>query len=110
VLSDLHGFKRLGERVMALTFERQVAQVHVRVALLNRFTQLGRPTTVPVVAIAWLRLGLGSSRAAFDLCNKVVPTSIFSVQFGFGIARSFDQDSLPRFSGTQGQCRPHLSA
>ena len=27
--------KRLGERVMARTFERQVAQLHVRVALLN---------------------------------------------------------------------------
>jgi hypothetical protein len=48
----MHCFKRLGERVMARTFERQVAQVHVRVALLNRFTQLGRPATVPVVAMA----------------------------------------------------------
>jgi hypothetical protein len=36
----------------ALTFERQVVELHVRVALLNRFTQLGRPTTVPVVAMA----------------------------------------------------------
>lgn len=44
-------FKRLGERVMARTFERQVAELHVRVALLNRFTQLGRPTTVPVAAV-----------------------------------------------------------
>ena len=34
------------------TFERQVAELHLRVALLNRFTQLGRPTTVPVVAMA----------------------------------------------------------
>ena len=42
----------------------------MRVALLNRFTQLGRPTTVPVAAMALLRLGLGSSRSAFDLCNK----------------------------------------
>ena len=45
-------FKRLGERVMARTFERQVVELHVRVALLNRLTQLGRPTTVPVVAMA----------------------------------------------------------
>ena len=66
----MHGFKRLGERVMARTFERQVVALHVRVALLNRFTQLGRPTTVPVAAVVWLRLGLGSSRSAFDLCNK----------------------------------------
>ncbi len=68
----MHGFKRLGERVMARTFERQVAELHVQVALLNRFTQLGRPITVPVVAMAQLRLGLGSSRFVFDLCNKAV--------------------------------------
>jgi hypothetical protein len=46
------GFKRLGDRVMARTFERQVVALHVRVALLNRFTQLGRPTTVSVAAMA----------------------------------------------------------
>jgi hypothetical protein len=68
----MHCFKRLGERVMARTFERQVVELHVRVARLNRFTQLGRPTTVPVAAMASLRLGLGSSRAAFDLCNKII--------------------------------------
>jgi hypothetical protein len=39
------------ERVMARTFERQVVELHVRVALLNRFTQFERSTTVPVVAM-----------------------------------------------------------
>ncbi len=52
VETKMHGFKRLGERVMARTFERQVVELHVRVALLNRFTQLGRPTTVSVAATA----------------------------------------------------------
>lgn len=52
VETKMHCFKRLGERVMARTFERQVVELHVRVALLNRFTQLGRPTTVPVAAMA----------------------------------------------------------
>ena len=52
VETKMHCFKRLGERVMARTFERQVVELHVRVALLNRFTQLGRPTTVPVLAMA----------------------------------------------------------
>jgi hypothetical protein len=33
---------------MARAFERQVVELHVRVDLLNRFTQLGRPTTVAV--------------------------------------------------------------
>jgi hypothetical protein len=52
VETKMHGFKRLGERIMERMFERQVAQVPVRTALLNRFTQLGRPTTVPVLAMA----------------------------------------------------------
>ena len=42
----MHCFKRQGERVMARTFERQVVERHVRVAWLNRFSQLGRPVTV----------------------------------------------------------------
>ena len=44
--------KRLGQRVTARTFERQVVELHVRVALLNRFSQIGRPRTVPVAAVA----------------------------------------------------------
>jgi hypothetical protein len=76
---DAHGFKRLGERVMARTFERQVVELYVRVALLNRFTQLGRPTTLPVLAMAQLRLGLGSSRAVFDLCNQAVCSKIITL-------------------------------
>ena len=50
VETKMHCFKRLGERVMARTFDRQAVQLHIRVALLNRFSQLGRPQTVPVVA------------------------------------------------------------
>ena len=52
VQTKLHCFKRLGERVTTRTFERQVTELQKRVALLNRFTQLGRPTTVPVAAMA----------------------------------------------------------
>lgn len=37
----MHCFKRLGARVMARTFERQATALKVRVALLNRFMQLG---------------------------------------------------------------------
>ena len=40
--------KRLGERVMSRTFERQVNELHIRVAILNRFTELGCPQTVAV--------------------------------------------------------------
>jgi len=45
----MHCFKRLGERVMARTFERQVTELNIRVGLLNRFTLFGLPVTVPVV-------------------------------------------------------------
>lgn len=41
-------FKRLGERVMARDFDRQVTELQVRASILNRFTRLGTPTTVRV--------------------------------------------------------------
>ena len=41
-------FKRLGEKVMARTFERQVAELNIRASILNRFTELGTPETVAV--------------------------------------------------------------
>ena len=50
--TKMHRLKRLGERVTARTFERQVVELHVRVAVLNRFSQIGRPQTVPVGAVA----------------------------------------------------------
>ena len=42
-------FKLLGERVTARDFDRQVAELQVRAAVLNRFTRLGTPVTVPVL-------------------------------------------------------------
>ena len=41
-------FKRLGERVMARDFERQVTELQVRVSILKRFTQFGTPETMRV--------------------------------------------------------------
>jgi hypothetical protein len=41
-------FKLLGKRVMARDFDRQVAELQVRAAILNRFTGLGTLTTVAV--------------------------------------------------------------
>ncbi len=49
LLVDSTGIKLLGERVMARDFDRQVAELQVRAAVLNRFTQLGTPVTVPVL-------------------------------------------------------------
>ena len=48
VETKMNCIKRLGERVMSRTFERQVNELHIRAAILNRFTELGRPQTVTV--------------------------------------------------------------
>ncbi len=49
VETKMRCFKLLGERVMARDFDRQVAELQIRAALLNRFTQLGTPQTVRVL-------------------------------------------------------------
>lgn len=46
VETKMRCFKLLGERIMARDFDRQVAELQIRAALLNRFTQLGTPVTV----------------------------------------------------------------
>ena len=48
VETKMNCIKRLGERVMARSFERQVNELHIRAAILNRFTELGRPQTAAV--------------------------------------------------------------
>lgn len=48
VETKMHCFKRLGERVQARTFKRQVVELHVRASILNRFSEIGRPQTVAV--------------------------------------------------------------
>jgi hypothetical protein len=46
VETKMRCFKLLGERVRARIFDSQVAELQIRAALLNRFTQLGTPITV----------------------------------------------------------------
>jgi len=48
VETKMRCFKLLGERVMARTFARQVVELQVRAAVLNRFTHLGNPVTQAV--------------------------------------------------------------
>ncbi len=48
VETKMRCFKLLGERVMARDFYRQVVELQVRAAILNRFTYLGTPDTVRV--------------------------------------------------------------
>lgn len=48
VETKMNCIKRLGERVMARSFESQVNELHIRAAILNRCTELGRPQTAAV--------------------------------------------------------------
>ena len=48
VESKMHCIKLLGQSLMARDFDRQVAEIQVRVAVLNRYTALGIPVTEPV--------------------------------------------------------------
>ena len=45
VETKMHCIKLLGEKLSTRTFESQVNEIHARVAVLNRFTELGRPLT-----------------------------------------------------------------
>ncbi len=46
-LADI-GMKLLGQRLMARDFDRQVAEVQVRIAIMNGYTALGIPVTKTV--------------------------------------------------------------
>jgi Transposase DDE domain len=46
--TKMHCVKLLGQRLMARDFDRQVAEIHVRVAVLNGYTTLGTPVTEAV--------------------------------------------------------------
>jgi len=48
VETKMQCLKRLGQCLMALTFERQAAEVQVRIAVLNGYTALGIPVTQAV--------------------------------------------------------------
>ncbi|AHD02117.1 transposase ISSpo9 [Leisingera methylohalidivorans DSM 14336] len=42
----MHCIKLLGQSLMALDFDRQVAEIQVPIAVLNRYTALGIPDTL----------------------------------------------------------------
>jgi Transposase DDE domain len=45
VETKMHCIKLLGDKLSARNFESQVNEIHARVAVLNKFTELGRPHT-----------------------------------------------------------------
>ena len=48
VETKMHCLKLMGQSLMARDFDRQVAEVQIRIAVLNRYTALGIPITAPV--------------------------------------------------------------
>ena len=44
----MHCVKLLGQRLMARGFDRQVAEVQIRIAVMNGYTALGIPITEAV--------------------------------------------------------------
>lgn len=48
VETKMHCLKLMGQSLMARDFDRQVAEIQIRVAVLNRYTALGIPVTEPV--------------------------------------------------------------
>ena len=46
--TKMNCMKLLGQRLMSQDFDRQTAELQVRIAILNRFTALGIPVTQPV--------------------------------------------------------------
>ena len=45
VETKMHCIKLLGDKLSARSFQSQVNEIHTRVAVLNKFTELGRPFT-----------------------------------------------------------------
>ena len=45
VETNMHCIKLLGAKLSARSFDSQVNEIHARVTVLNRFTELGRPLT-----------------------------------------------------------------
>ncbi|SFT17094.1 hypothetical protein SAMN04488040_0031, partial [Sulfitobacter marinus] len=48
VETKMHCLKLMGQSLMARNFDRQVAEIQIRIAVLNRYSALGIPVTEPV--------------------------------------------------------------
>lgn len=59
VETKMHCVKLLGQSLTARDFDRQVAELQLRIAVLNRYTALGIPVTEPVGKVC---LGKGDVR------------------------------------------------
>jgi hypothetical protein len=68
VETRMHGVKLLGQRLLARDFDRQVAELQVRIAVLNGYTALGIRVTE---AVGQVCPGKGEPRPSVNLCNRV---------------------------------------
>ena len=59
--TKMHCFKLLGERVASRTFDRQITELKLSAAVLNRFSKIGAPNTVRV---AWQQAEEAASYSA----------------------------------------------
>lgn len=66
----MHCVKLLGQRLMARDFDRQVAELQVRIAVLNGYTALGIPG---MEAVGYVRPEKGEPRPSPDLRNRAIP-------------------------------------
>ena len=69
----MHYMKLLGQSLMARDFERQVAEIQIRIAVLNRYNALGIPVTEPTaqcISNAWKRWPVGDYLYPSDACNS----------------------------------------
>ena len=48
VETKIHCLKLMGQSLMTRDFDRQVAEIKIRIAVLNRYTALGIPVIEPV--------------------------------------------------------------
>lgn len=64
----MHCMKLLGQKLMARDPDRQIAELQLRVAVMNGFTALGIPVTE---AVGYVCLGKGEPWSSPDLRNRV---------------------------------------
>jgi transposase len=64
--TKMNCMKLLGQRLMARDFDRQVAEIQVRIAIMNGYTALGMPVTKTAGKLC---PGKGALRSAAALCN-----------------------------------------
>lgn len=85
--------KLLGQSLMARDFDRQVAELQVRIVVLSGYTALGIPVTVAVRSV---RPGKGEPRSDHNLCNNV-----FGGVKQSGLGREGGHEGMLEFMETQ---------